>query len=1224
MSSLRRVAAFAVLVLLAVLSPTRLRAQDPDIIRGRVTGPDSLPIEGAAVAVTAIASGVNKTARTDKDGRFTITFPSAEGDYWVAVQYIGLAARRFEIKRLADEDVLIADVRLAKPLTILGAVRIQGQRPPPQRDANGNDISGTERSVSPNGLDLNSLGDLGALAATLPGVMLIPSADGGPAGFSVFGLDAAANSFMLNGLAMNGSTLPRDAAMSTTVSTSPYDVSRGGFSGGQVSTRLQSGGNYIVRTMSFTGITPQMQWSDRAAQSLALESTNASVSGRFSGPIKMNRAFYNMSYQFDDNSRDLRTLLDIDAVGLEAVGISQDSVMRLQNALATEGLPYSVNGFPNVNKQQRGSLVGSFDFTPNSSQGHSLNLTVNGNWGRSLPTGFNSWDSPAHAGRSSNWAGSVQARHSAYFKSIILSTTTVGYSENSSESSPYLSLPSANVLIASDFPDGSSNVRSILVGGNASLGSTSSTTNLQFKNGLSWLSLDGRHRLTLSTDIARNLTINNQLSNMFGSFSFNSLGDFEAGRPSSFSRTLTPRRQGRSQATFGMGLGDSWRVNSDLSLTYGVRVDASRFGSGPEYNPLVEQVFGLRNDRVPNPISLSPRVGFSKAFGEAPQIAMGEGFVRGPKQRIWGGTGVFQGSPASSLMSRVISNTGLPSAIQQLTCVGDAAPIPDWERYRLDPASVPSTCADGTIGTVFSNAQPGVTLVDPNYQASRRWSGDLNWTGWVLNNRFNLTATGNYSLNLDQQGEIDLNFAPTVRFNLDGEGGRPVFVQPTSIVPTTGSIASGDSRVSQSFSRVTFINSGLRSDSKQIILRLQPVGFNSNFTWSAGYTRSWNRRLVQGFSSTTGNPLDRQWGSNDINAEHLVQLSLNYNLWNTFRLNWSISARSGLPITPRIAGDVNGDGYSNDRAFVFDPAKTADSALAAQMRQILDSGSPIARDCLRRQLGQLSKLASCRGPWALMGSNTLNIALNPIKLRLPQRAQLRLQLGNPLGALDLAMHGSGNIRGWGQSVSPDQTLLYVRGFDPETKQFKYEVNQRFGSTRPQQSVSRGSPVTMTALLSLDLGPARERQSLTQMLDRGRKDKEQQKQNELSIKSMYSSGNMPNPMTTMLRQADQLKLTPEQADSIATINRWLMVGLDSIWGPVAKELAALPELYDQGFAYDRYRAAREASFDLLIRVAPDVANLLTAEQKRLLPSSVATYLDVKYLRQVRSTTIGGGW
>src|SRR5678815_3284016 len=113
----RLTTAFALFFGLALL-PGVLRAQDPDIIRGRVTGPDSLPIEGASVSVTAIASGVNKTARTDKDGRFTVTFPSAEGDYWVMIQHIGLAARRFEIKRLADEDVLIADTRLQRPMTI--------------------------------------------------------------------------------------------------------------------------------------------------------------------------------------------------------------------------------------------------------------------------------------------------------------------------------------------------------------------------------------------------------------------------------------------------------------------------------------------------------------------------------------------------------------------------------------------------------------------------------------------------------------------------------------------------------------------------------------------------------------------------------------------------------------------------------------------------------------------------------------------------------------------------------------------------------------------------------------------------------------------------------------------------------------------------------------------------------------------------------------------------
>lgn len=1209
-------------LLLALFAAPRLLAQDPDIIRGRVTGPDSLPVEAASVSVTAIQSGVNKTARTDKDGRFTVTFSSAEGDYWIAVQAIGLAPRRFEVKRLGDEDVLFADVRLQKPLTILGPVRVQGQRPTVSRGDNSLDVSGTERSVNSQYLDLSSLGDLSALASQLPGVTLIPATDGSAAGFSVFGLDAAANSFTLNGLAMNGSTLPRDAAVSTTVATSPYDVSRGGFSGGQVTTRSQSGGNYIVRSMSLTGITPQMQWSDRAAQSLALASTNASVSGRLSGPIKMNRAFYNLAYQFDNNVRDLRTLLDIDAVGLEAVGISQDSVVRLREALATAGLPYSVAGFPTANRSQRGSLLGAFDFTPNSSQGHSFNLTVNGNWGRTRPTGFNSWDSPAHAGRSDNRAGSAQLRHTAYFKSVILSTTSFGVSGNLTESEPYLSLPGASVRITSNFDDGSSNVRSILVGGNAALGTTSSSTNAQFRNSLSWLSMDGSHKLTFTTELNRSTSMTDQSSNLLGSFAFNSLADFEAGIPASFTRTLTPRRQGRSQATIGLSLGDAWRPNQDLNLNYGVRLDASRFGSGPEYNPAVQTVFGLRNDRVPNPIAISPRLGFSKSFGESPQISLGDGFVRGPRQRIAGGIGVFQGTPASSLLNRVISNTGLPSAVQTLSCVGDAAPIPNWERYRDDPSTVPSACADGTTGSVFATSQPGVTVVDPNYQASRRWSADLNWQGWVLQNRFNLSVSGSYALNLDQQGEIDLNFLPTQRFTLASEGNRPVYVASSSIVPETGAIASGDARVSPQFSRVTLINSGLRSDSKQLVVRISPTTFNSNFTWSASYTRSWNRRLIQGFTSTVGNPLDRQWGDNDLNAKHQVQLSLNYNLLNTARLNWTVSARSGIPITPRVAGDINGDGYSNDRAFIFDPAHTADSALATQMKQLLDQGSPIARDCLRHQVGQLSKLASCRGPWVLSGNNAINISINPLKLRMPSRTQVRFQLSNPMGGLDLLMHGSGHVRGWGQTTSPDQTLLYVRGFDPATQRFKYEVNQRFGSTAIQQSVSRSAPVMLTGLLTIDIGPSRERQSLTQMLDRGRRNKEQGKQNEQSIRSMYSSGQMPNPMASMLRQAVELKLAPEQADSIATLNRWLTIRLDSIWAPVAKELAALPDLYDQSFAYDRYRSAREASFDALIRIAPDLVGLLTPEQKRMMPSGLANQLDVRYLRLIRSNSNTG--
>src|SRR5215213_6491089 len=100
-------------------------AQDPDIIRGRVTGPDSLPMENVSVTVTTIQGDVVKTARTDKNGVFTVTFTDPQGDYWVNVQAIGFAQRRFEVKRLADEDILVADVRMQRTVTELRAMRIQ-------------------------------------------------------------------------------------------------------------------------------------------------------------------------------------------------------------------------------------------------------------------------------------------------------------------------------------------------------------------------------------------------------------------------------------------------------------------------------------------------------------------------------------------------------------------------------------------------------------------------------------------------------------------------------------------------------------------------------------------------------------------------------------------------------------------------------------------------------------------------------------------------------------------------------------------------------------------------------------------------------------------------------------------------------------------------------------------------------------------------------------------
>src|SRR5688500_1896682 len=198
---------------------------------------------------------------------------------------------------------------------------------------------------------------------------------------------------------------------------------------------------------------------------------------------------------------------------------------------------------------------------------------------------------------------------------------------------------------------------------------------------------------------------------------------------------------------------------------------------------------------------------------------------------------------------------------------------------------------------------------------------------------------------------------------------------------------------------------------------------------------------------------------------------------------------------------------------------------------------------------------------------------------MPQRATLSFSVSNPLGAADLLLHGENNLKGWGQVSFVDPTLLYVRGFDSTTKRYKYEVNPRFGITNPQFNSFR-APVTLTMQLRVDVGPTRERQQLTQQLDRGRKT-QGQKTPEFILRAMYGSGGMVNPMAQMLRQSDTLELTGPQADSLASMNRAYTVSLDSIWMPLTKYLAELPERYDQGEAYARYTAARKASVDALM-------------------------------------------
>jgi hypothetical protein len=1212
-----------ILVATALGRPAALQAQEADVIRGRVTGPDSLPIENVTVTVTSMSGNVRRTARTDKNGRFTVTFPGGEGDYMVSFVALGYAARQFQLKRTADEEILVADARLSRVGAVLDAVQVRAQRERVNRNVPTPDVGGTERPVGNANVPADLLGDLAAMAASLPGVQFVPGEDGNPNGFSVLGLGTDQNNTTLNGMQFGGSNLPRDAAISTSLVTTPYDVSRGGFSGAQLSIRTRPGSNFVTRGVSLNLDAPQMQWTDRAARALGQQYANLSAGGMGSGPLKFDKAFYNVAYQIGRRSNDYQTLLNTDEFGLQAAGVSADSVNRLLTILQQSQVPIGVGRFSSNRVSDQGAVFGSFDFAPpTSTSGQAVNLSFNGNWSKQSPVSGLATELPAFGGDRTTWRGGVQGRHSSYVKGI-LSETSAGVSVSRNEGSPYLSIPAGRVRVNSTFPDGTSGVQSLSFGGNQSLSSEQTSTMAGLMNQLSWFSTNNKHRVKLTGEVRREASTQTQAMNVLGTFTFNSLADLEAGRASSFTRQLAPRRRDVDQIVWGLSLGDSYRRNSRLQLQYGLRVDGNRFGSRPLVNPDAERLFGVRNDDLPNRVYVSPRIGFSWSYGTAPQIGGFEGAARGPRAVVRGGVGLFQNTPSAGTVGAALENTGLPSAVQQLRCVGPATPAPNWAAYAADPSTIPNRCADGTTGSPFANNAPDITLFARDYAVPRSARSNLQWNGPILGNRYTAQIEGTYSLNLNQQSTVDLNFDPSVRFVLGDEGDRPVFVQPGSIDPATGAIASRDARASPLYARVTEFRSDLRSESRQLSLRLSPVRFSTSFNWNVSYVYSNVRERVRGFTgSTAGNPLDVEWTRSPFDSRHQITYNLGYNFFDAVRVNWFGSFRSGNPFTPMVAGDVNGDGYSNDRAFVFDPAAASDPALAAAMQSLLRNGSRAARECLRSQIGKLAARNSCEGPWTSTAS--MSVSFNPRKVRMPQRATLSFQISNPLGAADLLLHGSRNLRGWGQQVFPDPSLLYVRGFDAQTQRFRYEVNQRFGATSPAFTAFR-APVTLTAMLRFDVGPTRERQILEQQLDRGRT-RNGEKLAEPLIKMMFSNGGLPNPMATILRQQDTLKLTGAQADSIATLNRWYVIRVDSIWSPVAKYFAELPKRYDEDEAYDRYIRARRATVDLLAKLGPKVKGLLTPEQRRKLPPFVASYLEPRYLASIRSGTAsftGGG-
>jgi len=410
--------------------------------------------------------------------------------------------------------------------------------------------------------------------------------------------------------------------------------------------------------------------------------------------------------------------------------------------------------------------------------------------------------------------------------------------------------------------------------------------------------------------------------------------------------------------------------------------------------------------------------------------------------------------------------------------------------------------------------------------------------------------------------------------------------------------------------------------SKQATLTVSPnlasSGF-ANFYVAAGYTLSSIRALQRGFDATTfTSPAERTWTRGDLDARHQLLLQAGY---ATNNITFSMLGRlqSGLPFTPIVSGDVNGDGVANDRAFVFDPARVSDPSLAQSMRDLIASSPSSVRDCLTRQFNRAAGAASCEGPWTA----TLNTRLgfNGDGRRLSRRVNVGLNLANPLGGLDQLVHGSSDLHGWGTASVPDPVLFNVRGWDPATRRFQYSVNPRFGNTRPSVNTLR-APFRLTLDVSIDVGRPTEEQQVDRWLKPGRDGRRGAKADAQDLRRRYER-NVPDLYGLVLQQSDSLLLSREQAEGLQKARAAYRVRLDSVWTTLANYLAALPDKYEPHDAYKHAEEAIDGAWEMTrVDLKQNLPAILNPVQLQLIPSVVKTLVNSTGPVRIRLFIAGG--
>ncbi|WAH66055.1 TonB-dependent receptor [Xanthomonas hortorum] len=912
--------------LVAALAAAPVFAQSTSAgVAGLVTSSGGQPVPNAEVTITHVESGTVSRATTDASGRYNARGLRVGGPYTITITKSGEGTKTEEGVYLNLNQVNSVDASLGGDVTTLGAVQaIGGDYGSALFSANkmgtGTNVTREQIESLPSiNRNLQDYVRLDPRVAQTDKARNEISVGGQNPRFNLIRVDGISTNDAF-GLESNGLPTPRqpfsmDVIDEISVDVANYDVTITGATGGVINAVTKSGTNEFHG--SVYGTYRENDWSgknqnDIRPQLFDNESTYGLTLG---GPIIKDKLFFFANYE-KYKGKGVFT----GASGYGPTGSGESNIVPISQAQVDEIIDISRNvyGF------DPGTLALPALDSDSEEKGFKLDWNISDKHRASFRYGETE-QSTANLNGFGNQALSLNSYH--YVRDFSLKTYTAQLFSDwtdtfSTEAKVSYRDYSAVRTAASQLP-----AVAVRIGNNTvNLGTEQSTQANELRTE-TWnaffagtLFLND-HTVKFGFDYEDNDLFNLFGQRVFGSYTFNSISDYRNNIAQNYrysesnSGNIDDIAAKWGMRNVGVFVQDTWAVNNNLTLTFGLRYDEPMVKNSPAYNATASSVFGFRNDQTIDGNGLfEPRFGFNYTFDSDR-----------PTQ-VRGGVGLFQGAAATVWLSNPYSNTGL--AYTDYNFSSPALVRDNGIRFAPDINNQPrgTTVAGSTQSVDFVDGKLGQPSV---WKANLAFDTELPWYGIVASAEAVVTQV-NEAIYYQQ---LNLGAASAI-----GQDGRNIYWNANGLRPSSwdrnGLQPSGVS-VDARGNRDRRYNDALiarptdKGGSESFTVGLNKPFNGGDWSWGLYYTYT-DADEVSGLTSSTSGS---QLGNNAVfQANENVASTAAYEIKNSIlgTLNWKhaffgdyetkvgliYQGRNGRPYSYTFDNDANGDGRLNDLLYI--------------------------------------------------------------------------------------------------------------------------------------------------------------------------------------------------------------------------------------------------------------------------------------------------------------------